>query len=35
MALLTYSASDYVVEFYNYAGNADYLFDASAVVLSD
>lgn len=32
MAILTYG-SDYKLQVYNYAGNAHYLFDASAVVL--
>jgi hypothetical protein len=34
MAVLTYGAND-TVNFYNLAGYQDYLFDASAVVLSD
>jgi hypothetical protein len=34
MAVLTYGASN-TVTFYNLAGYAHYLFDASAVVLND
>lgn len=34
MSILNYGAS-YTVQFFNYAGNAHYLFDASAVVLAN